>query len=536
MIQDLNNKENLDNNHISTQVCIIGAGTAGIFLAKLLSDKGVKVVILEAGSLKSKTTEAIQFSSIQQGDYYRGDEKGRSFGVGGTSTLWGGQMLPLTEGDISNRIDFGIKNWPIKYEELIPFYECINKLFNLNQEIIPNKKTNRKNFNKLFNFSGFDRYFSLRISSWIPFKKRNFYKSFLKIFKNDYSNVQVWINSTVIKIAQSNNSNNHKIEYLIARNDSGKTIKVIPEILIFAAGTLETTRILLEYDEATNFSITRGGAPLGNYLSDHLSFNCGEITYKNKWKFNHAIAPFFDRGIMRTPRLELTEFTQKKFKLTSGFVHFSFLTSSKSGFEIIRSYLRKKQGEQISSSNFSLLLIYFVILDVFHLLFWRIVFRRLWLPKNAKFYMSIDIEQPPNFNSSVFLSNDKDEFGRKKLIINWQITQSDIKVITRISKLLNICWKRSFLNEIAKFEPNKINKIKSFDSLYDVYHPTGTIRMGISSSDSIVDKNLRLWVAENGYVCSTGVFPSAGSANPGMTHLALTARLSEHILTKLKFN
>ena len=58
--------------------------------------------------------------------------------------------------------------------------------------------------------------------------------------------------------------------------------------------------------------------------------------------------------------------------------------------------------------------------------------------------------------------------------------------------------------------------------------------MGSLKSDSVVDRNLRLWETENCYVSTTAVFPTAGSANPGMTHLALTARLSSHIVDLLK--
>jgi choline dehydrogenase-like flavoprotein len=53
--------------------------------------------------------------------------------------------------------------------------------------------------------------------------------------------------------------------------------------------------------------------------------------------------------------------------------------------------------------------------------------------------------------------------------------------------------------------------------------------MGTSTENSVVDKNLCLWNTDNCFVTTTAVFPSAGSANPGLTHLALTARLAEHI-------
>jgi choline dehydrogenase-like flavoprotein len=58
--------------------------------------------------------------------------------------------------------------------------------------------------------------------------------------------------------------------------------------------------------------------------------------------------------------------------------------------------------------------------------------------------------------------------------------------------------------------------------------------MGSKPINSVVDSELRLWGCPNCYVSSTAVFPLAGSTNPGLTHLALTARLADHLEGFLK--
>ncbi|HIF39205.1 MAG TPA: hypothetical protein EYQ69_08400 [Gemmatimonadetes bacterium] len=89
------------------------------------------------------------------------------------------------------------------------------------------------------------------------------------------------------------------------------------------------------------------------------------------------------------------------------------------------------------------------------------------------------------------------------------------------------------MSECADIELALPAELDSFTKPYDVYHPTGSLRMGTTPSNSVVDGNLKLWSADNCYITSTAVFPSSGSANPGMTHLALTARLAKHICCKL---
>ena len=81
------------------QVCIIGAGTAGLFLARLLRQQGLNLVLVDAGGSIARSSVEMNEHCEQLGTYYRGAESGRSFGLGGTSVLWGGQMIPLAESD-----------------------------------------------------------------------------------------------------------------------------------------------------------------------------------------------------------------------------------------------------------------------------------------------------------------------------------------------------------------------------------------------------------------------------------------------------
>jgi choline dehydrogenase-like flavoprotein len=75
---------------ISADVCIIGAGAAGIYLAAELSKKDIDVVLIEAGPSKSVDSNTIGFSAIFNNNYYPGSVEGRSFGMGGTTSRWGG--------------------------------------------------------------------------------------------------------------------------------------------------------------------------------------------------------------------------------------------------------------------------------------------------------------------------------------------------------------------------------------------------------------------------------------------------------------
>ena len=523
MILDLN-KEVESALECDAQICIIGAGTAGIFLAKLLSERGFQVVILESGGLNSRLQPQEDDEYEQLGKSYRGASHGRSFGLGGTSVLWGGQMIPLMESDMCARPEVGLDAWPIKYAQLLPYYDLIRSSMGLRKLKISHKK---RPFSWLSDFSGS---FSLRFSEWLPFKKRNFYKAFASIFDED--NVTVWLNATVVSMSRSNNTQEAVINQITAKSPSGRLLQVRPQIVVVCAGALESTRLLLEFDDSTSQSITCFGAPLGRYFSDHLSKPCGRFDILDRKKMNLLIGPTFKDGIMLSPRFELAHELQKKLKLPSAFAHLIAIGNEGSGFDLVRSLLRRMQGEKLKVDiNVKKLLN--LSIDIMKIIYWRLWYKRLWLPDSAQLLLYIDIEQLPNFDSHLMLTEAIDKNGRKKLGIDWRITQYDADVIGRVAQIFVREWQNSPLSNVAQLSTNAFENTSSINSPYDVYHPTGALRMGTDRSNSVVDKNLCLWGTSNCYVSSTAVFPSAGSANPGMTHLALTAKLADHIVDKI---
>ena len=132
MINNLNECRVAIDGPIKTQVCILGAGTSGIFLAKLLSADGVHVVLLEAGDKVGKSPGQIGEICEQKGVNYRGANNGRCFGIGGTSALWGGQMIGLMSSDVGYRNNASIEAWPIDYDEIELYYSKVCSTLGIN--------------------------------------------------------------------------------------------------------------------------------------------------------------------------------------------------------------------------------------------------------------------------------------------------------------------------------------------------------------------------------------------------------------------
>jgi len=102
LIEDFN-KFN-DGTSVMADVCIIGAGAAGITIAREFLGTHYKVVILEGGGFDPEADSQKLFESEVVGLPHNSIHDGRARVFGGTTTLWGGQAVRLEDFDFKVRI------------------------------------------------------------------------------------------------------------------------------------------------------------------------------------------------------------------------------------------------------------------------------------------------------------------------------------------------------------------------------------------------------------------------------------------------
>ncbi|MEO1619588.1 MAG: GMC oxidoreductase, partial [Cyanobacteria bacterium J06632_3] len=66
-----------------------------------------------------------------------------------------------------------------------------------------------------------------------------------------------------------------------------------------------------------------------------------------------------------------------------------------------------------------------------------------------------------------------------------------------------------------------------------VAHEVGSLRMGGDPGNSVVNTNLKFHDYDNLYACDLSVFPTSPAANPTLTLAALAARLADHLQTAI---
>ncbi len=136
-------------------------------------------------------------------------------------------------------------------------------------------------------------------------------------------------------------------------------------------------------------------------------------------------------------------------------------------------------------------------------------------------------ETLPYHDNKLTLDKDrKDKWGLSVLAVDAEIKDNEKKM-------------RKDMMEDAKemLEAAGLKDVTTLDRGYTLgmgIHEMGTARMGKDPKTSVLNKNNQVWDALNVYVTDGACMTSAACVNPSLTYMALTARAAEHAVSELK--
>ena len=99
---------------VEADLCIVGAGAAGIAIAREFIGRSTRVVLLESGGFDYEADTQALYSGEQNGgiDYFP-LESARVRQFGGTTNHWGALCRPFDELDFQRRDWVPFSGWPI---------------------------------------------------------------------------------------------------------------------------------------------------------------------------------------------------------------------------------------------------------------------------------------------------------------------------------------------------------------------------------------------------------------------------------------
>jgi choline dehydrogenase-like flavoprotein len=494
-------------------VCIVGAGAAGLYLGRLLADRGVSVVLVEAGPIQAVAAEEVGFVPGFLADPYPGGTIGRYFGMGGTTSRWGGALVPHTQYDL--RVG---QVAPDSWRRIVSVVSAhaTSVLDVLGYRKDPEFEVFARRCLGPVSASLEQAGLGVQSGLLLPFRRKNLLCLLDTAGKGGYASPRVFYRA-VAKVWRTRVSRGADacVDEMLAVSRNGHELRVTARQFILAAGAIESARILLEMNESAHQRLLRGGADPGAGLSDHLSVPIADVAPESNAAAIRWFAPRFQGAWLRGFRMLE--------KAPGGntpryFAHFVFSKES-AGFWVAKELLGAVQARRLPRIEVGDFL--HGMGDLIHLAANQYLRSRLYVPADQPGRLQLDMEQAANPENRVYLGSQLDEYGRRIAQIDWRITESDIAAIAVRATSLLARWPGPKAGL-----PALIPRVIGSDTAkpYDAYHPVGTCRMG-EDAEAVVDHELKVWGVENLWVVSTGVLPSAGTANPTFTMLCLAQDL-----------
>jgi choline dehydrogenase-like flavoprotein len=509
MILDAKNFEEAPD-FLDVPVVIIGAGTVGLFLAVSLARARISTVVVETGGYVADTSRSRQ-TAVSLGRRHAGVTLGRAFGLGGTSTLWAGQLAEFDEMDL---IAPG-REWPIEYSDLQRWYEHVYAFL----KVKPLKlAANAFEAVGKQNEHGIERF----VTSWMP------RTNFALLFRPDINSnplLKVILNATANDILFEGS----KATAVCVGVPSGRKITISGRTFVFASGTLEINRFFLSTQRRSDVP-WRHNKNIGTYFQDHFAGRVAHVRILDQRKFRDYFESGFVSGIKFAPKLRNSSaFKRPAYSGVVGF--FSYLSQLQENFDNLK-LLGRTIRSGIDFSKFRTLPADLWSLGgaLFPLAVRFARNRRIMVLMDRGVDLIIQCEQIPTAESVIRLMDEEpQQDGLFRLAVHWNLDGAEIPNIRDFS-----CRVDKYLRQekIATLEIDERllrgdpSILEQFD---DYYHQAGGMCIGRSAFSGVVDSDCRVWGTANVYVAGASVFPTSGHANITLTALALTARLASFL-------
>lgn len=321
---------------IEGDICIIGAGAAGISIALEFQHKNKKVILLEGGGFDYEDRMQELYAGKTSGQKYFPLKSIRLHYFGGTTGHWAGFCSTFDELDFKKRDWVEHSGWPITKQDLDPFYERAQKIIELgpynydsawwqkqDPSMVPLPFNQEVVWNKIWQFSPPTRFGTKYRDAIVQSENIHLYT---------YANVtDITANESVTEIKS-----------VTIKNFAGKTHTVKAKRFVVACCSVQNARLLLASNKQAPKGLGNDHDIVGRYFMEHLEIKSAEL-WLAKPETLHMY--MWDYGITRArAEMAMTEKMQREHKILNGTCSFTPLDYAKNQKSFIEQWTDNDHG------------------------------------------------------------------------------------------------------------------------------------------------------------------------------------------------
>ena len=446
-------------------VCVIGAGPAGITVSRDLVRAGASVILADSGQLDEdpaaqELNRGIADGPILKG-YWRYLLDGRWRGVQGAASGWGiGFCMPFQAVDFKDRPWVTYGGWPLGPDEIAPYERRAAATFGFDP--FPSAESNGA---------------LARVSYRFPRDPLLFRATFGELCSDPH--FEAALGATAVELA----IRGERIEHVRFACADGDELLVHADTVVLATGAIENARMLLLHEEALPLT----SDATGRYFMEHPHVLAGELEIPDASEWGSYMADVRREEVESLDVLALGDEQQWDQRLHNATVQLRPQEGEapERGPVKCSLYVRAEQAPNPDSR---------VVLGEradrygvpWPALQWRLVGRD-WSSIVRTMQLVVDaFEQQHGAQGHLYIHAD----------FPWP-------------------WRPAGPAESDKATWG--------------FHHLGTTRMADTPAEGVVDRDCRVHGMENLYVAGSSVFPTGGAANPTFMIVALAHRLADHL-------
>ncbi len=547
-----------DGETLTAAVCVVGAGPAGIAVARSLAAAGIEVLLVEAGGFKpEKEIEALSSGEVAPGSPHAPLHLYRRRVIGGASYVWGGRCTPLDPIDFRARSWIPHSGWPFDRAELEPWYEKGNRFVDAGRfdytagGSLPGKGTFVEGFSSPALHTDRIERFSK------PTNIGRHYRD--ELAKSAKLRLVHHVLCTGVRLHHAAG----RTETLELRTLAGTRLVARAETYVLALGALETVRLLLASSDVMRDGIGNHSGWLGRSYLTHIEGTLGELRFTPAdraviWGYEKS-----DDGIYVRRRFAVSEKAQEEHEVANGIVrlnHPSVVDPAHGQGILSAAYFAKnllvpeysrriawtdrQTAERLAALGRNRLLgrhALNMLKDLPRVAAfgpWWLWVRNLQsrqmpslvLPSRSGSYpLDFNVEQAPNPESRIGLASSRDRFDMPRLRVDWRMSEVDRHTIRGTLALFRDAVAAT---GCATFTYDPETALDQFAAIGG--HQMGGARMAADPKSGVVDSQCRVHGVDNLYLVGNQIFPTVGYANPTLTTVALALRLAGHLADRLE--
>lgn len=497
---------------LHADLCIVGAGPAGITVAREFRHQVASVVVLEAGGVDDSDDNQVLSRGRIVGYPYPPLDVCRSRGLGGTTGIWGGWCRALDSIDFAERDWVPWSGWPFCKEDLEEEYRRAREICRVSEAEDAS----------LVGLSGLaTKDFEITSVEIAPTRFGRTYEKELA----SAANISVIMHANALEVCLD--SYNTEARSITVASGGGSKYSVLARCFILAAGGIENARFLLSSRASRSIGVGNENDLVGRFFSDHLHFY-GDISHLPLSSAVQVFRPRRNGQSKSRGCLALTETARRQDRLLGFAVtghnprdpHDVIVPSTQhAGYaslsRIRRTLATGRVPENLRSHMLNLGLHFG---DACTLALYK-----AWKPSWRSVVFGCRAEQAPNPSSRVLLDDEKDAFGTYRAKLDWRLTDQDFESLQHAyGRLKNETTTHGVCRR------HRLEKIRP-EVVMGASHHIGTTRMHRDPKFGVVNRDCRVHSVRNLFIAGSSVFPTAGWAPPTLTIVALAFRLARFV-------